>query len=101
MTVYKCRDCGNLHGAVVQTCGMCGSGNVASDAPPEPPTEAQQLKDSLLRDEEFRAGVKSLVMAAFHFFDAGAAWFSANTPEIEELDEDEDEAPHHASVGGG
>jgi len=28
MATFKCQNCGNLHGAPVETCGMCGSASV-------------------------------------------------------------------------
>lgn len=87
-TVYKCRDCGNLHGAVVSTCGVCGSGNVSSDAP------APESK--LLMDPEVRAQLIGLLNAAWHFFDAAAEWYRQNTDDV--VDDDEEgadaEGPH-------
>jgi hypothetical protein len=39
MATYACKSCGNLHGAPVLNCGMCGSPNVAL-VPDDPIAEA-------------------------------------------------------------
>jgi hypothetical protein len=51
MATFKCNACGNLHGARVDNCGMCGSQEVAllPDVPPTeppPPPRADALPSS-------------------------------------------------------
>jgi len=38
MATFKCQDCGNLHGAPVETCGMCGSPAVSLVVDTMPPS---------------------------------------------------------------
>jgi len=97
MTIYKCADCGNLHGARVDSCGMCGSLKVAAseEAPPSAPPSAPP-------DFDLGPLVGRLVEALIELADAGTTFILASMPPDEEEDEEEDEEaeePPGASVG--
>jgi hypothetical protein len=80
MATFKCRTCGNLHGAKVENCGICGSADVAllpetpATLPPPPipgidPEQTEEITDALIE----------CLSNAAAFFRAGAEWFRANT----------------------
>lgn len=68
-TVFRCTDCGNLHGARVDACGMCGSQAIVfvPDTVPPPPG----LEGLAAVSEERGA---ELVDAAIDFFRCLSAW---------------------------
>ena len=73
--VFKCGDCGNLHGAHVTACGMCGSANVAllqDDQGPHQSRARPVIAGE--RDEEFTD-------AAIDLLRSMARWFKHSTPE--------------------
>lgn len=48
MATFKCNNCGNLHGARVENCGMCGSEDVAlmNETPNAPPAGSSSSPSS-------------------------------------------------------
>jgi hypothetical protein len=72
--VFKCGDCGNLHGAHVTTCGMCGSANVALLQDEHGPQQSRALASIAgEREAEFTD-------AAIDLLRSMARWFKQATP---------------------
>lgn len=84
MAIFKCMTCGNLHGAAVESCGMCHSG--AIEQLHEEPTTPGTLPPPAL-PPEFAAGAEKMIdeglidflHSGSTFFRAGADWFRSNT----------------------
>src|SRR6476620_10707189 len=76
-TVFRCTDCGNLHGARVDASGMCGSQAIVSvpdTVPPGPGLEGL----AGVTDERGA----DLVDAAIEFFRSFSAWVRAQGVDV-------------------
>ena len=71
MAVFKCNDCGNLHGARVDNCGMCGSLAVVllDERTPKtmPPSAGEGEPPHLPPPDQFFAELKPLFEKAFAY----------------------------------
>lgn len=95
MAIFKCKTCGNLHGAAVESCGMCHSGDIeqvheepttpgtlppAAGLPPEFAAGADRMIE-LMRErlDDVAEGLIDFLHSGSSFFRAGAEWFRSNT----------------------
>jgi hypothetical protein len=88
MSVFKCQQCGNLHGAPVEACGMCGSPSVVAvdeqgNAFPGPGTPQPARLPPAVDSPEVSE-------ALLGFLHAGAAFFRANTPTVRDPEREPD-----------
>jgi hypothetical protein len=68
--IFKCNACGNLHGARVESCGMCGSQDVAlvQEIPPtQPPPPAGDAPSSQSPDAFFAETIAPLFERALAY----------------------------------
>ena len=93
---FKCNTCGNLHGARVETCGMCGSRDVQQlfeerpdTLPPVAPLgfNPKEIGEKVIDriGEKLDAVAESLVdflEQGTRFFHHGAEWFRSNTDTV-------------------
>lgn len=98
MAIFKCTNCGNLHGAAVETCGMCHSAAIeqvheepttpgtlppSGGIPPEFAAGADRMVE-LLRErlDDVAEGLIDFLHSGSTFFRAGADWFRSNTDTV-------------------
>jgi hypothetical protein len=87
MATFQCQACGNLHGAPVEACGMCGNPAVMlvpDDTPapagPTAPGTATPATPLGMTAEQTDQVHEALI----DFLTSGAAFFRQNTPTVRE-----------------
>lgn len=95
--VFKCNNCGNLHGARVENCGMCGSQEVSLvvDTPktlPPPPLSPEGVAAAV---DPVAAALGPLFEKAFEYVRDRD---EARTDRLQRLDDAEDERREAVSV---
>lgn len=93
--VFKCNACGNLHGARVESCGMCGSQDVAlvvDTLPPPPVTTPDAVAAAV---DPVAAALGPLFEKAFEYVRDRD---EARTDRLQRLDDAEDERREAVAV---
>lgn len=80
--VFKCDKCGNLHGAPVTTCGMCGSGAVSLVL------EKQAASADVFLPDVTPDLQLDFTISAIDLMRAATAWLRQSTPTVREPESD-------------